>query len=132
MERLRDERDFSRFLAVNRGAFVDGDVAKYLDYLLKKYRMDKNTAIARADIERGYGYQILRGRRSASREKLIRLAFAMGLTVEDAQRLLATAQKGALYPKNKRDACLIFCLSHGLSLMEASAFLYDLGMEPIE
>lgn len=132
MEQLMIESDFSRFASRNDDAFLDGTVAEHLQYLLKKYLVDKNGAITRADIDRCYGYQILSGKREAGRDKLIRLAFGIGLTVEDTQRLLTVAGKGSLYPKIKRDAGILFCLGRGYTILQTANFLYDMGLAPLE
>lgn len=132
MTQLQSETDFDNFTRQNDGAFLGQSVVDYFEKMLKKYVIDKNEAIAAADIERGYGYQILCGKRNAGRDKLIRMAIGIGMNVDEAQRLLTLAQKAVLYPKVKRDAGIIFCITHNYSVIETSLFLFDNGMDPLE
>ena len=49
----------------------------------------------------------------------------MGL--EDAQRLLALGERGALYARNRRDMVLIHALTHGMSLDQVQETLTRMG-----
>lgn len=78
-------------------------------------------------LSRSFTYQLCSGVRAPSRDIVLRLALVLGLTVDQAQRLLLVAQRGALYPKVRRDAVVIFALSHQLSLFSADELLRSLG-----
>ena len=82
--------------------------------------------IARAVISKSYGYQILRGERIPGRDILLRTAFALSLSLKETQRLLAVGDCGALYPKVRRDAAVIFALNQKMSLLEAEELLSSL------
>ena len=85
-------------------------------------------AILRAGIERTYGHQLFNGTRKPSRDKVIQLAFGLGLGLDGAQELLKVARKSPLYPRIKRDAAIIYCLQHGCSFFETQAALQALGL----
>ena len=74
-----------------------------------------------------FGYQIFMGQRGASRNKVLQLAFALGLTLKEADRLLQAAGASGLYCKDRRDAIIIFCLDHGYSLQKTDEELYRFG-----
>ena len=79
--------------------------------------------IASADISKSYGYQVLRGERMPGRDILLRTALVLQLSLQETQRLLALGDCGALYPKVRRDAAVIFALNHKMTLLpEASLF----------
>ena len=132
LRQLQQETSFSSFVQRNHSAFFHRSVAEQLCLMMEKYGVSKNDVVARCDIERGYGYQILRGTREASRDKLLRLAFGIGMSVEDTQQLLTLANKGPLYPKIKRDAALLFCLGRRYTLLQAVNFLYDMELDPLD
>ena len=69
--------------------------------------------------------------RAPGRDIVLRLALVLALTPEETQRLLRAAQRGALYPRVRRDAAVIFCLNRGLSLLEADDLLRSLGEDPL-
>lgn len=98
----------------------------YLAELLEKYGRKKSDVIQKANLARTYGYQIFQGERVASRDKLIALAIAMKLTLEECNRLLTIAKAGILYSKNRRDAVLIFGIERGLSLIDINELLYEM------
>ena len=63
--------------------------------------------IRRAGLDRTYGHQLFNGTRKPSRDKLMQLAFGLGLTVEETQSLLKEARKSLLYSKILRDAAIM-------------------------
>lgn len=132
MHRLQEESDFQRFVDEYAPTFIDQDVAKQLDHLLRKYLVMKNEAVKASGIERHYAYHILAGDRRAGRDKLIRFAIGIGVDLQDAQRLLRIAQEGELYPKVKRDAAIIHCIVGKKTVIETTHFLDDVGCDPLE
>ena len=83
-------------------------------------------------LSRSYIYQLLQGGRTPSREITLRLAFFLGLTLEETQRFLRAAQRGALYPNVYRDMLLIHGLTQRLSLNEMQALLQAVHQEPFQ
>ena len=82
--------------------------------------------IAGADISKSYGYQVLRGERTPGRDVLLRTALFLHLSLKQTQRLLALGGCGALYPKVRRDAAVIFALNQNLTLLETEELLASL------
>lgn len=80
-----------------------------------------------AMLSRSFTYQLCSGDRVPGRDIVLRLALALGLTVDEAQQLLRTAQKGSLYPRVQRDAIIIFCLSHKNGIYETDELLTSHG-----
>lgn len=84
-------------------------------------------ALAREiDMERTALYRIVKQGRPTSRNVLLRMAFALGLSVEDAQKLLKCGRRCALSPRDRRDALLLYCLQRSLTLTEAEALLQEM------
>lgn len=98
-------------------------VPQYLEQLLDKYQMSISELITKTLLSKSFVYQIFSGERNPSRDILLRIAFAMHLTVDETQHLFLIGQKGALYPKVRRDAALMCCLEQKLSLDETEFFL---------
>ncbi len=59
---------------------------------------------------------------------MLQFALAMHLTMDETQKLLQIADKSLLYPRLKRDAAVIYCITRKLGFMEAQALLLDLGL----
>ena len=82
-------------------------------------------------LSRSFTYQLCSGTRAPSRDIVLRLALVLELNVEETQRLLRCAQRGALYPRVRRDAVLIFCLTQKLSLFDTDELLRSVGEAPL-
>ncbi|MGN0247493.1 MAG: helix-turn-helix domain-containing protein [Lachnospiraceae bacterium] len=99
----------------------------YLKNLIVKQKCSNADLMREAFISKTYLYQVLNGERLPGRDIVLRIAYALKLSVEETQRLLTLAGKGVLYPKIRRDAAILFCLQKKMSLDETNAFLENLG-----
>ena len=101
--------------------------AQVLQNLLEQAGVAAPEWIAAADISKSYAYQVLRGERIPGRDILLRTALVLKLSLKEAQRLLAVGGCGALYPKIRRDAAVIFALNHHMTLLETEDLLASLS-----
>jgi transcriptional regulator with XRE-family HTH domain len=95
----------------------------HLKELLKQSSLTIKELISRANLDRTYAYQIIKGTRRPGRDMLLAIAFGLRLNLKATQRLLSIGGRNTLYPRIRRDAILIFCLEHGLNYDEAEAKL---------
>lgn len=102
---------------------------------LRKLCLEKNLlpadVIKRANLETSYGYQIFKGKRNPSRDTVIQLAFGFEANFKQAQLLLRQANMSQLYPRVKRDAVVIYCLQHKMTLMDTQSILMELDLQII-
>lgn len=117
--------DIEEFLKTD--AFEDVDIPVYLNELLAKCNIQPKDLIIKLNMERSYTYQILNGRRRPTRNFLIRTAFLCRLSVDETQRLLTIGHRPVLYPRNKSDAAVLFCLQHQMNEEELNQLLKDIG-----
>ncbi len=106
-------------------------LADYLQQLLDEKDLERSVVVRDAGLNDTFGYQIFMGQRGASRNKVLQLAFAMRLSLKEANRLLQAAGANELYCKNRRDAIIIFCLDRTYSLQKTDEELYRFGEETI-
>ncbi|MDD4311571.1 MAG: hypothetical protein PHW41_03730 [Eubacteriales bacterium] len=104
----------------------------YLNFLLERHQMTKQAVIRAANLERSNGYQIFNGYRTPRRNALLRIALGMYLTLDETQYLLKLALRGELYPRNRRDAAVIYCIQHRFNLIDTELMLEQLGEEMLE
>lgn len=104
-------------------------LSDHLHSLLERKQLDKAEVILESQIPRTYAYQIFQGSKQAGRDKILQLAFAMKLDLEETNRLLTIANHPLLYAKKQRDAILIFSLSNQYSLMETNELLDEFHQE---
>lgn len=104
---------------------------EYLNDLIRKSGLSAGQVIQRSGIQRNYGYQILDGTKHPGRDKVLALGMALGLPLDEVQRILAIAKEGILYPKCKRDSILIFCINRSMCVQEANELLFEMGETPL-
>lgn len=85
----------------------------------------------RSGISEVYLHQVFSGRRSPSRNRLLCLCFGLRVDMEEAQTLLQAGHYAPLYPRDRRDAILIYGLSHGLTLAEVNDALFTANAETL-
>lgn len=98
--------------------FVD-----YLETLLMQKGISKSCLINKANLHRTYAYQIFNGTKIPSRNKVIQLALALQLNVNETNNLLSLSNNGYLYPKVKFDAAILFALKNKYSVLETNLIL---------
>jgi hypothetical protein len=125
LENLMNAPD-TRFVAEETYT-VNRNLATYLQELLNERNLKRSAVVKAAGINDTFGYQIFTGARKASRDNLLKLAFAIGLSVRETNRLLQAGGVNTLYCKNRRDALIIFALSHHFSLQQLDEELYRFG-----
>lgn len=106
-------------------------LAQHLSGLLDEKGLARIDVIRAAGLNETFGYQIFKGQRNPSRDKVLQLAFAMCLNLRETNRLLRIAGVNDLYCKNRRDAILIFCIDKGYTLRKTDEELYRFGEETL-
>lgn len=106
-------------------------LSDYLQHLLDEKQLKRPDVIRDAGLNSTFGYQIFTGARKPSRDKLLQIAFAMKLDLKETNRLLQAGGWRALYCKDRRDAIIIFCISHHADLRKTDEELYRFGEETI-
>lgn len=128
LQKLKRAQSFETFVEKNEGAMLHTTFSAYLSELCARKKLVPERIIKAAQIDRTYGHQLFNGTRKPSRDKIIQLAFGFGMTVEEAQQLLRIAEKPPLYPKIKRDAAILFCLSKKMNALETQNLLESLDL----
>lgn len=104
------------------------ELASYLDELLQERGLKRKDVVREAQLNDTYGYQIFTGQRKhPSRDKILQIAFAMGLDLRTTDRLLQAAGVSRLYCKDRRDAIIMFCIDRHASLTKVNETLFDMG-----
>ncbi|MCM1023610.1 MAG: helix-turn-helix transcriptional regulator [Prevotella sp.] len=128
---IKSADDYESFAADNAGEFTAKDISDCLNELLQEKGIDLKEAVKKSCIERTYAYHIFSGKKVPSRDKLIAIAFGMGLDLEETQRLLKRTRNRPLYPKDERDSVIIYSLLNGLQMGITNERLYERGFDLI-
>lgn len=124
MDALNQSSSIEEYINKQQDYMIDSTISDYLNQLLNEKSLKKSAVIKNSELNEIYGYQIFSGKRIPSRDRLISIAFGMGLSLDEAQALLKYAGFAPLYPKQKRDSLLIWGISHQFSIYQINDLLY--------
>lgn len=110
----------------------DFSLPKWTDYMqriLQERHLCVKDIIFRCNLERSYGYQIFNGTRRPTRDILMILALVLGLDTEETRRMFELAGRAPLYARCRRDAAVLYGLTHGMTVSDVHELLLEVGEE---
>lgn len=125
---LKECGDFGTYYEDNIDEFKKRKLTEYLGDLLKQKNMKKIDVIRRAEMSQIYGYQIFGGMRRPGKYRMICMALAMEMTLEETQKLLKECDYIPLYAKNAADSVYIYALINKLSVAELNGLIDEYGL----
>lgn len=131
LEELKNCSDFKSFHHENEEVLGQEKISEYLQKIIEEKKLKKADIIRRAQMSEVYAYQIMDGRRSPDRSKILCLAFGMALTLDEVQKMLKATGYRPLYAKDPSDCILIYAFWKGLDIIETNAMLEEYGEEMI-
>lgn len=120
------------YFAENRGEMQIDSLPEYFERWLKRKDCTKADVVRRSNLNKAYVYQIFFGKKYPSRDKVIALAFGLKLDEKEVQVLLKQAGYRELYPRDPRDALLLYAIGHHKGIIDANEILYDHNIEVLE
>ena len=130
-QELMSTNNLDRFLVENGDSFRDVPLQEAIQRIFDEKGMSKAQLAKQSGISEVYLHQLFSGRRFPSRSRLLCLCFGLGATVDEAQSLLQQARHAPLYSRDRRDAIIIFALSHHMTLFEANDKLFTENMDTL-
>ena len=128
---LGEKSDLSAFLTENEQEFITPVIGDILSEMLKDKKMTKSELSRRSGMSEVYLYQILKGRRFPSRDRMLSLCLGLGCTEEETQELLRLSRYAPLYPRIKRDAAILFAIRNNWQIDRLNDALYDIEEETL-
>ena len=125
LKELSQADNINDFLKDNEDSFADVTLSEYLTGLLEEKGLTKSEVIKASELSDIYAYQIFSGVKKPTRDKVLCIAFGMGLSVAETQQLLNSCGLPFLYAKHKRDSIILFAIGKNLSVIEANELLYN-------
>lgn len=126
------ETEFSEFVNKAENSFVKKDVNDSWLGLIEKSELSKSDIINKSDIGYTYFYDILRGKKCPSRDKIVRLVLAMKLGLEECQKLMKLYNWAPLYAKDKRDSAMIYAVNKSFSVWQLDDLLAENKLEALK
>lgn len=129
LSNIKDENNLDDFISNTLNQTIDLTLCEYFEYMFKEKSLSKSSVIKNADIDRTYGYEILRGDKQPSRDKILQLCIGSGFNLEETNKALKLGNCGELYPKALRDSIIIFGINKNSSLMVINELLHNYKLE---
>ncbi len=124
---LKEDKNLNKYFRQNREEFIL-PLNEYLEKLLAEKNLSKKDVVERTGLNREYVYHIFSGlKKNPSRPKLLAIAIAMELNLEETQYLLRYSGLGILYPRNQWDAIIISAIEQKLDVEQTNNLLHCFG-----
>lgn len=123
--------DFNTFYNENRDYMIKDTLSALLEKLLNQKGLKKSEVIRKAELSEVYAYQIFSGLRVPERKKLLCLAVAMSLNLDEVQTLLKCAGYSPLYVKIPFDSIIIYGICKNFSVVEINELLFKYDLETL-
>ncbi len=128
---IKSSKSFSEFWKRHKKRIVHHPLSEYLCELLDEKGLKRSDVVVRTGLDKAYVYQIFAGKKHPSRDKLITIAFGIKLSEEETQRMLKLSGLRELWPKDERDALLLFAIRRGMSLEDVHTELERYDLDPL-
>ncbi len=129
LNEIKQTNEIKKYIEKNEAEFEDKPLHELLNDIIKEKKLKKSEVIKGSGLNRVYAYQILAGKKTPSRDKLISFCFGLHLDVDGTNSLLKSAGMPVLYARNKRDSIIIFAINSGKSVFIANDLLFENGFE---
>ena len=123
-QELMSTNNLDRFLTENDASFRDVPLQEAIQPIFDEKGMSKAQLAKQSGISEVYLHQLFSGCRFPSRNRLLCVCFGLGASVEDAQGLLRQARHAPLYTRDRRDAIILYGLSHSMTLFQINDKLF--------
>lgn len=120
------------YLSKHKEAFVIEDIKVFWANLIEEKKYSKSNIINKSDFSYCYFYDVINGRKMPTKDKVVRLALAMKMTVDECQQALKISGRSALYPKVRRDSVLIYAIEKKMTIMQCNDLLEKHGEEELK
>ena len=128
---IDNTRDMEKFMEEPKIVDSFKNFPDYFRSLPTVQKYDSSELIQKSGLERSFYYQVMKGTRNPSRDKVLRLCIGAGLSLRETTRALELSGNAPLYPKNRRDIILTVAINQNASVDDANLLLYKYGEEPL-
>lgn len=122
---IKEATNIEDYLTQNKEHMLMASLSDHLNMLLSSKKIKKSDVVRGSLLGRAYIYKIFAGEKKPSRDKLIAIAFGLGLSDIETQKMLKLSCNRELYARDERDALILFALQKNLSIFEINELLID-------
>ena len=131
LQELMETATLDQFLSENQNNFNRDSICELLNRVFQKRRISKATLAKQSGMSEVYLHQVFSGRRNPSRNRLLCLCFGLNASLEETQELLKRCGFAQLYPKDRRDAIILYGILNGMDLFAVNDKLFSENEETL-
>ena len=125
LKNIDNESNLEDYLSNTLNNSEDILLHEYFSKTFKEKGLSKSNVIKNADLDRTYSYEILRGDKKPSRDKILQLCIGANFNLEESNKALKIGNAGELYAKVPRDSVIIYGINKNLSIMAINELLFS-------
>ena len=129
LNQLDGDKSFTEILEENKQSFEYKTIGEYISKEIEKKQITKAKIIRESGITKRFFFDILADKKRPSRRYIIRIFFVLELELKDVQWYLKAMDYPQLYARDKRDAVIIYCINHNITVIECNKMLNKVGLE---
>ena len=131
---ISERADMQEYLSENESEMKGLSLSAYLNAMLRVYPVKKADLFRRAGLDgNNYCYELFQNdNKKPSRDLLLRICLSFPLSIEETQLALRNAGLAILYPRDMRDAYILFALKNRLGIDELNSLLYERKMKVLD
>lgn len=122
---IKAATDIEDYFKNNKESMLAHSLAEHLNLLLTQKNISRADVVRNSQLDKAYVYQIFSGMKTPSRDKLIALAFGLGLSDDETQKMLKLSGNRELYARDERDALILFALQRKKTILETNKLLFS-------
>ncbi|MBQ9487347.1 MAG: helix-turn-helix domain-containing protein [Selenomonadaceae bacterium] len=126
VEELKISPSIKKFIKQNQDEFKV-PLYQYLNQLLAERNLSKSDLVEKINSDDKHIYHILSGLRNPSRKKLLTIARALELDLDETNYLLRYGGFAILYVRDVWDSIIIRAIEKNLTIMETNHILHQLN-----
>lgn len=120
------------YLSNNQDVFINENIEVFWNNIIKNKNLSKSYIINEAEFSYCYFYEVINGRKAPTKDKVVRLALAVNMTVEECQQALRNSGRSALFPINRRDSIIIYAIEHKNTIAQCNNLLRKYGEDELK
>lgn len=122
-----------KFMERNEAELRETSLSAFLQEMIVKYNIKRADLFRKAGlVGSNYGYELFQNdKKTPSRDILLTLCISFPLTLEETQYALRCAGLAILYPRDRRDAYILFGIKNGLTVDALNELLTEKHLDTI-
>ena len=126
------QTDIETFWQEHQEDLIQMKPHEFLSDLILRSGLRKAEIIRKSEFDTVYFHQVVAGSKVPSRDKLLRILIALDTPFKDCQLALRLYGHAILYPRVRRDGCIIYGLNNHFTLPRIQEELQKNGEDPLK